>query len=349
MRFSTVLRERTEEENRVRDFTAVISLLQRADTWILVSHEKPDGDTLGSAAALAVVAEALGKRWRWVGKDPIPSSLAFLPFSAAYEAMKSLPEEALEEDGALCLVVVDTSTPERALVPLATYEGKAPLIVLDHHGDNSGYGALSIVDSSAAAVGEMILDLLEQAVEWPFPLDAAEALYTAIATDTGNFSYANTTERTFLAAAKLVARGVLPSKISERVHSSNTEEGLRLWGLALSRLVSFANGQVACTFLRDEDFIASGCERSNLEGLVNELFRIRNVTFAVLLSEQDGQTHASLRSRGAVSAQPIARSWGGGGHPQAAAFRVPVPLEEVLEKLGSQLEALYEAGNSRFE
>jgi phosphoesterase RecJ-like protein len=333
----------------VRDFTAVISVLQKADAWLLVSHEKPDGDTLGSAAALAVVAEALGKRWRWVGKDPIPSSLAFLPFSTAYEVMTSLPEEALEDNESLCLVVVDASTPERALGSLAAYEGKAPLIVLDHHGDNSGYGALSIVDSSAAAVGEMVLDLLEQATEWPFPLEAAEALYTAIVTDTGNFSYANTTERTFWAAAKLVARGVLPSKISERVHSSNTKEGLRLWGLALSRVVSFANGQVACTFLRDEDFIASGCERSNLEGLVNELFRIRNVTFAVFLSEQGGQTHASLRSRGAVSAQPIARSWGGGGHPQAAAFRVPVPLEEVLEKLCSQLEDAYATGDSRFE
>jgi phosphoesterase RecJ-like protein len=163
------------------------------------------------------------------------------------------------------------------------------------------------------------------------------SLYTAIVTDCGNFAFSCTTPRTHQAAADLLSLGVAPEKIDQLIRCSRTMEGLRLRGRALERVRSVGSF-AAVTWIGKTDFQDTGSSPSETEFLVNELLTVRSVSFAVLLVEDDDCVRASLRSRGTLSASEIAHAFGGGGHPQAAGCRLPLPLDEAVTSLTAFLE-----------
>ncbi len=322
----------------------ILRILEESPGWLLFSHERPDGDTIGSAAALADVAERLGKKWRWMGKDPIPSGLMFLPHVDRFETRDTIPE-IMDLPTPLAVVAVDISTPGRAPENLLSFpEASWRLVVIDHHSDNPHYGEISLVESNAAATGEILWRLFQRA-GWPMSLGAAEALFTAIATDCGFFTYSNTTAETLRAATHLMQVGVQPARIFEQVNAKAPLGKLHLWGKALERAVLWHH-RVGFSFLEDADFVATQTDRTHVEGLVNQLLLLEGTDFAVLLTEQQGVTNASLRSKGFLNAQPLAHRWGGGGHPQAAGFRTRCALGEVAETLKKELEQLYLHGYS---
>jgi phosphoesterase RecJ-like protein len=201
---------------------------------------------------------------------------------------------------------------------------------IDHHPDNRRYGTLNWIDPSAAAVGEMIYDLLV-ALGWPVGRDTALGLYTAIHTDTGSFRYSNTTPRTFRIAGALTAEGAEPALVTDRLYQRRPPDALLTLGGLLSRVEVSPDGRIATLTVPEgaasEAFMAA-------EDLVTYPRSIAGVKVAVLLrAEGDGRVKASLRGKGDVPVNRIAHQFGGGGHENAAGCTLAGPLASAKATL----------------
>jgi phosphoesterase RecJ-like protein len=213
---------------------------------------------------------------------------------------------------------------------------------IDHHPDNRLYGTVNWVDADAAATGEMALDLLE-ALGWPVTADMALGLFTAVHTDTGSFRYSNTTARTFRAAARLVALGADPGRVSDRLYQRRPAGALVTLGEVLRRVEVSADGRVAWLavprHMASETFLAA-------EDLVTYPRSIESVKVAMLLREEGpGLVKVSLRGKGEVAVNAIAHRFGGGGHANAAGCTVRSELSEATRTMLAAVgEALGAAG-----
>ncbi len=305
----------------------IINLLLEASFWRILVHVKPDGDALGSASALAAAGAALGKKVQWGGADQLPLMYSFLPYTTDYCRYETLPR-----DGALT-VCLDTSTVGRSIPGLVAEDVD---INIDHHPDNPRFGKLCWVEPGAAAVGEMLCSLIPS-LGCSMGRNIALPLYVAMVTDTGGFSYSNTTAETLKAAAALLESGISPVEVDEMLYHHDSLSKLHLWGRALSRAKRIGKRSVL-SWLSREDFDSTGAGEEDTEGLVNELTRMKAVDMTVLVIETEKELRCSVRSRGDCSAQAFAAHWGGGGHKYAAGCRLSLPLERGVALLE---EALY--------
>ena len=314
--------------------SAIAAILESAPTWVILCHVKPDGDTLGSGSALVSLGRSLGKKVFWGGADPYPKGYAFLPEADSYIA-GIVPGALLERFGGAA-IILDTSTRDRSLPGVAALSGIFPVINVDHHRDNELFGSINWIEPSASSVGEMVWSLLAR-WDTAYPLETAEGLYTAIATDSGNFTFSATTEATHRAAGDLLSRGVSPEKIEDLLRSNRSLSAMHLWGRAFERS-EIHSSFAAITWLAQKDFTETGSAPSETEFLVNELLTLRGISFAAFLVEEEDAVRVSLRSQGDLSAAEIARFFGGGGHLQAAGCTLPLPLEEAKMTLLQLLE-----------
>ncbi len=313
---------------------AAVAVLRSHPRWILLSHEQPDGDTLGCCSAFFQSGLRLGKSVRWIGPDPIPDSYAFLPGSERYETAPELssPKDSL-------LIFIDTTTPERTL-PVCALSGLISLNI-DHHGDNSFFASVNVVDPSAGATAELAWEILERLIS-PLDVKTSLGLYAGLVTDTGRFGYSCTTSRSHRIAADLLEKGIRPELMDELLYCNWTPQALRLRGRAFSRIDYDAEEGTALTWLSMEDFVESGADFSETEGLASDLLRIRGAQFSAVLIENESSVRVSLRSRGKVSAADLAHRHGGGGHPNAAGMRLPLPLEKSLEAFREEIRKIHD-------
>ena len=307
--------------------------LQSFPRWILISHEKPDGDTLGCASALHALARQQGIEVRWWGKDPLPSLYAFLPGSKRYETVQdaSAARSALGDDPWLW-VFLDTSRRDRSLPGLPVPAPGDLFLNLDHHGDNDAFGDVNWVDPQAAAVGEMVTDLLLDG-PWDWGQDVATGLYVALSTDTGSFRYESTTGATHRAAAALLDRGVDLSTVEDGLHRRFQPGTLHLWGAVLSRSRFGKDGSVVVSWVEEEDYRIHHSDPSETENLVNLLLSLRTAVIAALVTPHETGSRVSLRTRPPVDARALASRFGGGGHPRAAGFRMEETLSQATARL----------------
>ena len=313
-------------ENNI-DFWSVI---ENAKRLILLSHVKPDGDTLGSADAFFSIGTEMGKPCVWGGRDPFPEMYAFLPHSKQYQQIESLRQFAPTSGDVV--IALDTSTRDRSVPDL---DLSPVLLNIDHHHDNSRYGDIIRVDAEASSTAELLWDLFSSANTSRVSYEAAFSLYVGIVTDSGSFSFSCTTPRTHRAVADMLEKGVRPSEVYRLLNFNRSYAKTRLWGLALSRIT--VEGSVAMTWLVDADFRNFGADPSETENLVNQLLLIRGVDIALLLIDNRDGIRASIRSEGAVSAATVAHRFGGGGHPQAAGCTLPGTLSSATERLFSAI------------
>jgi len=302
---------------------------------LAVSHARPDGDGLGTMLALALSARAAGRRADMLLPDVLPPRYAFL-FGDEPPAPAG-PFEALA-DAAETVVVLDACAFAQ-LDGLADHlrRRRDKTVVIDHHATVEDVGAVQWIDTSAAATGVLVAELLER-LGWPLPQRAAEALFIAITSDTGWFRFANTDPRCLRVAARLLEAPLRPDVLYMRMYQSDRPERLRLLGRLLDSLELHCGGRLAVMALRRGDFAATGALPSETENLVNEALRIGQVDSAVLLVEgADGQVRVSLRSRDAVDVAAVARLFGGGGHVRAAGLR----LDEDIDRLKDRLIAAF--------
>jgi bifunctional oligoribonuclease and PAP phosphatase NrnA len=322
------------------DLRAVAKALRDQDRFLLVTHENPDGDALGSILAAKLVLDQLGKdAVMYVpGAAPLPAEYKFMPLA---DLRRELPEDA----GERVLFALDCANESR-LGDGEKALSSAPLVInVDHHHDNSRFGQINLVVADASSTGEILRDLMrELGVE--LPPDVAEALYIALVTDTGRFQYANTTPKALRLAAELVEAGADVRRVFQSVYESVQLAKLKLLARALERAQVYEGGGIVVSYLLKTDFAEVGAAEPYSEGIIDFLRAVEGAEMAALIREPPAPgrpaRRVSLRSSSdEVDVSAIARASGdGGGHRQAAGFSSELEIPEIVEFLREQyLEA----------
>lgn len=301
------------------DLSRVRDTLLQGHSFLLTSHARPDGDSLGSQLALAGALQQLGKQVRIINSDPAPALYAFLP------DMSTIEIAAAVEDPFDAVVVLECSTLSRPGV--AGLEGRL-LINIDHHADNVMYGDINWHDVSACACAEMVFELIEALGAHLTPALATH-LYVAILTDTGSFRHAHITARTFEICRRVAETGVDAAGVAAQVYNNSSLGRLRLTGMLLDQMQLEHDQRIAVLTLNDAMLAEAGCDSDDLEGIVNLPLAARDVRAVIFLKETDDGLRVSLRSKDAVDVRQVAVSFGGGGHLNAAGFTVEHPTPET--------------------
>jgi phosphoesterase RecJ-like protein len=313
------------------EIDAVVAALADNERFLVTSHENPDGDALGSLLATHLALRSLGKDsvMALVGPAPLPGEYRFLELPE-----KGLLRELPADHADRVLVAVDCAQESR-MAGLELH-GRAGLTVnIDHHHDNTRFGDVNLVAPAASSTGELLADVLE-ALGVALTPDIAEALYTAIVTDTGRFQYQNTTPRTLRVAAELIEAGADAHKVFQGVYESVQFAKLKLLARALDRASVHEGGRVIVSFLVRTDFGDVGAVEPYSEGIIDFLRAVEGAEIAALIREpprEGGPTRkVSLRaSIDEVDVSAIARKSGGGGHPQAAGFSSELSVAEITD------------------
>jgi phosphoesterase RecJ-like protein len=298
----------------------VCEALLRYRRIVITSHMRPDGDSIGSSLALAWALRELGIDARVVHRDPPTPQLAEFPGTGDIEVAGAIPQ------GTEAVVVLECG--DLARTGLSGFDG-LPLINIDHHPGNTGYGDVHWFDGTAAALGEVVFDII---AELGVPLTArmATQLFVAVVTDTGSFKYPGVSPRTFSTCARLLEAGADPVSTARKLYDSHSLGRLRLQGALLQTLEVELDGRVALMTLTDAMLDASGSAPDETDGLINLPLSVKAIQAAVCFKQaDDGHWRVSLRSKGAIDVGRLARGFGGGGHRNAAGCTLQGPLERV--------------------
>jgi phosphoesterase RecJ-like protein len=306
----------------------VCEALLRYRRIVITSHMRPDGDSIGSSLALAWALRELGIDARVVHRDPPTPQLAEFPGTGDIEVAGAIPQ------GTDAVVVLECG--DLARTGLSGFDG-LPLINIDHHPGNTGYGDVHWFDGTAAALGEVVYDIIAE-LGVPLTTQMATQLFVAVVTDTGSFKYPGVSPRTFSICARLLEAGADPVSTARKLYDSHSLGRLRLQGALLQTLEVELNGRVALMTLTDAMLDASGSAPDETDGLINLPLTVRAIQAAVCFKQaDDGHWRVSLRSKGAIDVGRVARGFGGGGHRNAAGCTLQGPLERVREQIVERL------------
>jgi phosphoesterase RecJ-like protein len=312
------------------DWSPLVRLLQASQQPLLMTHIRPDADGLGSQLALADALRAAGKRPRVVIASNLPPRYAFLdPQRTVIEQFKPPGAEFASCDA---VIVMDTGTWGQ-LGEFGPYLRtlSVPKAVVDHHQTQDDLGGIALVDTSAEATGRLAYEII-RALGLPISPAAANHLFMAVALDTGWFRHPNTTAKTFALCEELVRLGANPPPLFEQLFEAAPVARLKLVGVALERLQTRANGQIAFTEVYLKDYVTTGAVPGDTEDLINYPRAVDGVEVALLFIEQaEGGTKVSFRARSRVNVAELAARFGGGGHKLASGARVAGTVPEARE------------------
>jgi phosphoesterase RecJ-like protein len=316
----------------------VLAELREAEKLIVVTHENPDGDALGSLIAMQQILMALGKASLMfidASEFPLPHEYRFLPLGG----LVSTPPVDLSRR---TIVFLDCGNLERNPAEALRRPG-AHILNIDHHHDNTRFGTVNLVVPEASCTAEIVWDLMHGLGVAP-TLTIAEALYVGLITDTGRFMYENTTARAHLMAAELMEAGVDPHEIYRHVYEGVPYGKLALLARGLAKIERYDNGTLTVTELSARDYSELDAEESYAEGVVDHLRAVQGTIVAALVRDRIGASDGarvrkvSLRaSDDRVDVSAIARARGGGGHRQAAGFSTTMDWAELVAFLRAQL------------
>ncbi|MEN8262778.1 MAG: bifunctional oligoribonuclease/PAP phosphatase NrnA [Nitrospirota bacterium] len=308
----------------------LINLIEDNNSFIIAGHINPEGDSIGSSLALALGLKKLGKRSISVlSRDPVPENLRFLPESKTIR--QSPPKKKYD-----VFFMVDHNVPERTGFKDINAD---KIAIIDHHvlpsntGQSRFYKSLSacLIDPQAAAAGVLIYKILT-ALKVPIDKKIATNLYASILVDTGGFRYSNASPEALMIASHLVEAGAKPWDISKEIHESTPSASVKLLGLSLSTLEK--KDGVAWISTTINMFKKTGTTAADCEDFVDYPRKIRGVEVAVFFRQNRSNLFKiSLRSKGKVDVQKIAKKFGGGGHAPAAGCAVKGTLKQVQDKV----------------
>lgn len=314
--------------------TGIIDIINRYETFLITSHERPDGDALGSELALYHMLKALGKQASIYNQDRTPGEYRFLP-GADVIVYDLPPTESF--DAAFILDCGDLDRVGREAGRIGTIR---PLVNVDHHVSNGGFCDAALFDADASSTGELIYRLAD-AMAMALTPEMATNLYAALLTDTGGFCYGNTTRDCLAIAARLVESGARPQWISENIYENAPLEKIRLLGLVLESLTLDHNGRVGSLTVTQENLAGAGALQEHTEGFADLPRTIEGVEISVLFIELEKNYYKlSLRSKGRFDVERVARKLGGGGHVNAAGCRIRGDIAAVRRMVLEQIEAV---------
>jgi phosphoesterase RecJ-like protein len=321
------------------DLHEVAEALRAHDRFLVVTHENPDGDALGSLLATTLMLQQLGKDAVMYlhGDAPLPAEYGFMPLDAL---TRTLPDDT----GERVLVAVDCASAARMGHGLDVLE-RVPLVVdIDHHHDNTRFGAANLVVADASSTGEVLRDVLAELGAELTP-EIAQALYIALVTDTGRFQYSNTTPKSLRLAAELVEAGADFHGVFQRVYETVQFAKLKLLARALERAQVYGGGRLVVTYLLRGDYDEVGASETFSEGIIDHLRAVEGAEMAALIREPPralgAERRISLRaSHDELDVSAIARKGGGGGHRQAAGFSSDLSIDEISSFIQREFAAV---------
>ena len=318
----------------------VLAEIRSAQKVVVVTHENPDGDALGSLIATQEILAGLDKdsvMFIDANEFPLPHEYRFFPL----DGLVTAPPDDLDER---TIVFLDCGNLERNPAEAFQLPG-AHILNIDHHHDNTRFGTVNLVDPDASCTAEIIWDLMHGLGVTP-NVTVAEALYVGLITDTGRFMYENTGPRAHLMAAELIEAGVDEHEIYRRVYEGVPYGKLALLARGLANVQRYDGGRLTMTALSTKDFTESGAEESYSEGVIDHLRAVQGTAVAALVRDRIGDTDGdgsprrkvSLRaSDDRVDVSAIARAQGGGGHRQAAGFTTVLDWDELVAFLRDEV------------
>ena len=310
---------------------AAAAFIRAHEDFMLIAHVSPDGDTLGSCLALRLALQALRKTVQVVCEDPVPVIYRFLP---GVEAVVR-PQEARQAEAVITVDCADRARTGEA----ALYLDAAATLNIDHHETNTGYCADNYVEH-VAATGELIYQLFP-ALGVPLDQAAAECLYTALITDTGNLSYSNTTPDTLRITAELLETGIDLPELNRAIYRTVPYPKVKLLGCVIRNMTLYGGGRIGFSFVTLDDLHESGASAEDTEGAIDFIRDIDTVELAALLRDcEDGTVRVSLRGKRSADVSRIAKAFGGGGHRLAAGCTIHAELAKACKETLLQAEAL---------
>ncbi len=326
---------------RAAELRPIAERLLGARRVVLTTHVNADGDGAGSEAAVAAWLEAAGVKATIVNPTPFPRTLRFLPHRDGVVADLESVEGAAALQAADLVLVLDTSEPNR-VAPLVDRIDPARTIVIDHHPPGpSVVGTTALQDPTAAATGELVYDLVRTSKPLWTPT-VVQGIYVALVSDTGSFRFSNTSPRAHLIAAEMIARGVEPEGVYQRLFATFPMRRLELLREALGTLQVDPEAGISWMVLPAEVDARLETTTEDYEGLIDHARSVEGTAVAILFRETpEGETKISFRSNGPADVNRVARAFGGGGHVKAAGALVPAPpaqtVAQVLEAVRREL------------
>jgi bifunctional oligoribonuclease and PAP phosphatase NrnA len=293
----------------VSEFDRLVSHLQSGRRFVLTSHQRPDGDAIGSSVGMALALASIGKSAEVVMDAVPPHFLQPFPMVDRIRITREITETA---DGA---VIMECSSLDRTGI---TGLDRSPVLNIDHHVGNTQYGAINWIDESAAACGELVFTLIES-LHVPLTAEIATHIYLALLTDTGSFHFSHITPRTFEIARRCVEAGADPQWIARTHYDSSTLARVRIFGSVLNGMRLDDSGRVAILTITQDVARSAGGTYDDTDGIINFPLTVKDIQAVAFFKEMGpGDWRISMRSKGRVDVGAIARSYGGGGHLNAA-------------------------------
>ena len=291
----------------------VATEIRRRQRFVVASHARPDGDAIGSSLAMALALQRLGKQARVVSRDRVPPQMQVFPSVDSIEVTDHV------DDPGDAVIVLECGDTQRT--GIAGLDG-GYVINIDHHPGNTMFGAMNWLDLSAAACGEMVFELIG-ALGVSLTPEIATHVYIAILTDTGAFHYSNITPRTFDICRQCVEAGVNAAAVARSIFDSNNLARLKLYGAVLHRMQLDPTGRIATVSVDQQLARECGGTYEDTEGLVNLPLTVKDIMAVAFFKENGpGDWRVSMRSKGAINVNAIAREFGGGGHTNASGCSV---------------------------
>ncbi len=307
------------------DYQNIINEIKKANTIAVISHINPDGDTVGSSLAIYKAIQMYGKKPYIFCDDVITDKLSFLQGTEDYNKAKL--------DKYDLTIAVDCADMERLGVYSAEEfkKGKRKMVI-DHHKTNTKYGDINLIDINAAATAQIVTFLLKEM--GGLNREVARLLYSGLVTDSGGFTFSNVTAKTMEAASILLEYDIAAHEICDHFLKKIKMNTYKLKARTLSNAKFYDNNQIGIISFLKKDFDETNCDNSSTEGMVNNIINVIGVRVAVAISEVREQNFkVSIRTGEDVDSSKIALMFGGGGHKNAAGFRVNGYYEDVVEKI----------------
>ena len=310
----------------------IAELIREAQTVAVVSHVNPDGDTVGSAAAMRLILTSLGKDVTLLCDGKVPDMLSFLPGQDLFR----VPDGS---EGPFDLMLAVDVSDEKRLGACASLIAKSKRTAqIDHHPTNPLYMEVNSVDGDAPATCVLIHEQMKT-LGVPLTRDIAICLYTGISTDTGNFAFGSTNAEAFRIMGELMEHDLPLSKLNRILFRVKSREQTKLLGKALESLTFRGNGKIAVMKLTMADFEACSALSEHADTIVNYGLDTKKTEMALLAREtEEGQIKFSLRAKEPCRVDGIAGQFGGGGHPQASGITMDGTLEEATERVLRAME-----------
>lgn len=319
----------------MNNFNGINKLLQKNNNFLITSHVNLDGDGIGSELALSFILQKLKKRPIILNQDRLPKIYDFLPGS---NKIHHLEDNCMDPKSIDVGIVLDCSNTKRIGKTYEIFKDIKTIINIDHHESNENFGDFNYVDSSISSVGEIIYELIKSINIDLLDDKISSCLFAAIMTDTGSFRYSNVSSKTFKVASDLTSFGIKPYLIANNIYNRNTYSGLRLLGEALSTLEIGESNSVSWLTITRKMLDDTNARDEEIEGIIDVATTLNNVEISILFREtKDDKIKVSFRSKGNFDVNKFAVKFKGGGHPNAAGCLCCGKLDEIKEKILSEL------------